>query len=76
VTEFTLLKFQLDDASFSANAPFGGSDEDADVEVEEEDDSGSIVPFFVGLLFLVAIAAVARKKLGGSEEEDELTVGA
>ena len=70
MVEFTLLKLQLDDASFRANAPFSGGETEAEADGDEEDAETSVsaLPFFVGLLFLVVLAAAARKFLGGDEE--------
>ena len=71
MAEFTLLKLQFDDASFAANAPFADSGE-ADVEAdegdEEDDDSRSVLPLVLGLVFLVVVAVVVKKFLGGSAE--------
>ena len=77
MTEFTLLKLQLDDASFAANAPFSGGDsDDADAgpESDEEDESGGVLPVLLGLVFLVAVAAVAKKVLDGRSEPPAVDV--
>lgn len=82
MAEFTLLKLQLDDASFTANAPFSGSeggdeaiesDGGAEVEVgaggpDAGDGGPRLVPLVVGLVFLVVLAVVARKVRGGSDD--------
>ena len=76
MAEFTFLKLQVDDASFAANAPFGGSGEEG-VEVEEgdkDDDSGSLLPFIIGLVFLVVVAVVVKKFLGESSEPPAVDV--
>lgn len=74
MTEFTFLKLQFDDASFTANTPFSTSGE-AEVEVEsetdDEEESGGLFPFLLGLLFLVVLAVVAKKVLGGSGPEPD-----
>jgi hypothetical protein len=67
MAEFTLLKLQLDDASFGANTPLGSDDEPA-----TEEGSTSVLPFFVGLLFLVGVAVAAKKLLGSSDTVDEV----
>jgi|AntRauTorcE11898_2_1112593.scaffolds.fasta_scaffold05708_5 hypothetical protein len=70
MAEFTLLKLQVDDASFAAKAPFIGSD-DSDFEAEDDDESGSVLPILLGLVFLVVVAVAAKKRLGGSSSDLE-----
>lgn len=72
MAEFTLLKLQFEDASFTANAPFSGRDEaDIDTELEGGGDEGgpSLLPLVIGLVFLVALVVVVRKLRGGSGED-------
>jgi hypothetical protein len=66
MAEFTFLKLQLDDASFTANAPLSG-EEPSD---EERDGSGSrsLLPFFAGLVFLFVVAVAVRKFRGRDSE--------
>lgn len=57
--------------------PTGTDEEDEPVSVdvenaEESESSRSRLPPLVGLVFVVAVAVVARKLLGGSEDLDEL----
>ncbi len=75
MAKFTLFEVHLEDASFTANAPYSGkgsegSESDSEDEYEEEDeeeeegaaaDSGSGGPgrALVGLLVVVAILALA-----------------
>lgn len=76
MAKFTFLELHLDGSTF--NAPFsksgGEGDEDGSIEFGEEEEessrSGSWKPALVGFLFLALIAAVAKKKLGGSAELD------
>lgn len=80
MSEFTLLKLQFENASFTANAPFSGADEgsdeaDSETAADESDESdqtdeggnGRLLALVVGLGFLVAVAVVVRK-LRGEEE--------
>jgi hypothetical protein len=70
MAEFTFLKLQFDDASFAANAPFSASGE-AEVETgedDEADDSRRILPLVLGLVFLVVVAVVVKKFLGGESD--------
>ncbi len=65
----TLLEVHLDDATFSANAPFSGtessdtSEHDADERADQPSSSPSAVGAVVGLLALAFIALAARKLL-------------
>jgi hypothetical protein len=71
MAEFTLLKLQLEDASFTANAPF--SDGDGDGPGESEPDSNGngrrLLPFVIGFVFLLVVVLAVRKLRGDSEEE-------
>ena len=75
MAEFTLLKLQLDDASFSANAPFADTgdsdgDDDSGWDGSDDEESRSLLPLVIGLVFLIALGVAAKKLLGGSEEID------
>lgn len=77
MAKFTFLEIHLD-GDFVANAPFGGTmttDEKTDAAVRASDapsaDGGRPwLAALVGLLFLLVLAALAKKKLGGEETED------
>ncbi|WP_436924141.1 hypothetical protein [Halosimplex amylolyticum] len=83
MAKFTLLEVHLDDAEFTANAPYSdaesaetgglgglpfGADEDEGVETATEDDGSN--PFGIVLTFAGMILAVVaiRRLLGGSGE--------
>lgn len=79
MADFTLLELHLDDASFSANNPLGGSSDDGGlgISVSEESSSGSSPESsggrgwmgpVIGLVFLVGVAFAARKRMNQSEE--------
>jgi len=74
MAEFSILKLQLDDASFTANSPFSGSDEADDEtrsDADEEAEGGrSVLPLVVGLVFLVVLAVVVKKLRGGSSDAE------
>ncbi|WP_255195758.1 hypothetical protein [Halorarius litoreus] len=81
MAKFTFLEVHLDGAKFTANAPGGKieePDEEPEVSVGEVGDEasssgkGKWVAALVGLLFLVAVAAVAKKKLGGDADDPEI----
>lgn len=65
----TLLEVHLDDATFSANAPFAGTessdtaDRDDDERPDQPSGSPSVVGAVVGLLALALLALAARKLL-------------
>lgn len=71
MAEFTLLKLQLEDASFTANAPFSDSGEDASGESTPDSGGSSrrLLPFVVGFVFLLIAALAVRKLRGGPDEE-------
>lgn len=69
MAEFTFLKLQFDDVSFAANAPFSAGDEaKGEAGEDEDDDSRAILPLVLGLVFLVVVAVVVKKFLGGDSE--------
>jgi hypothetical protein len=77
MAKFTLLEVHLEDASFTANAPYSGSSgEEAEEEREAaapEDDSGGRGKALVGLLAVVAVLALAylgSRRLGGGDVPD------
>lgn len=83
MAKFTLLEVHLEDASFTANAPYSGaSGEGADgKETDDEDDgataadgdSGGRGKALVGLLVVVAVLALAylgSRRLGGEDVPD------
>ena len=86
MVNITFLEVHLDDAQFESTAPLAGevthggsSDEDAESETGAAlpGDSGGgpkVAPLVFGLVFLVVLAALARKLKGrkkGSAEEAE-----
>jgi len=79
MTEITLLKLQVDDATFTAHAPFSNTKSDeADESTGESDQSESddesdskLAPLAVGVVFLVVLAVLFRKFLGESDSDSE-----
>lgn len=76
--EYTLFKLQVDDATFTAHAPFSkaGSESASDEETGtvasggSDGDGGSrLLALLIGLVFLVVVAALVRKLRGGAEPE-------
>ena len=73
--ELTLFEVHLDDAAFTANAPFSGNGdgESADAETSEaaEDESGgrSVLPYVVGLAFLAGIGYLVRRRMSDGGED-------
>lgn len=83
MVNFTLIELHLDDAQLTANAPGSGGGPSLDLlsgsEGEESGDAGSQessggskLPLLVGLVFLVAVAAVARRKMSTGDAAPEL----
>lgn len=77
MVNLTLIELHLDDAKLSANA--GGSDGKTlgltsgdDEDASEESGGRSLLPVVVGLVFLVAVAAIARQRLGDDAPVPEL----
>jgi hypothetical protein len=87
MAKFTLLEVHLEDATFTANAPYSGAsgeeaadeagDEDTDDAAAGADDSGGAGKALVGLLVVVAILALAylgSRRLGGGEDVPDVAV--
>lgn len=76
MVNITLFELHVDDASLSATTPFGGSEKEVEAAAgSPEEDSGGkggVVAAVVGLVFLVAVAYVARKKFTGEDEGEQL----
>lgn len=80
MTEYTLLKLEIGDATFTAHAPFSSASSGSDAESREDgnadgdsddaDGEGSdrrLLPVVVGLVFLVVVAVAVRKFRGNGE---------
>lgn len=83
MADITLLKLNLEGATF--NAPGAGTDaatSEPSAEPSTEDDGsrspgrGVALGALVGLGFLIAVALVAKRRLGGSPAEQEDDTGA
>jgi hypothetical protein len=79
MAKFTFLEINLDGAQLTANAPFSDGSEHPDAipgDADEgaataDDDSSGTRPWlaaFIGLLFLVVVAVLAKKRFGGANE--------
>jgi len=73
--DLTIFEVHLDDASFTANAPFSGPDEAESVEEDAapaaaDSDSGrpSVLPFVIGLAFLAAVGYLVRRRRNGGDD--------
>ena len=80
MAELTLLKLQVEDASFTAHAPFSSAGDGSDAAEEGEGDGSGenneasdrrLLPLLVGFAFLVVVAVAVRKLRGGDEAKDE-----
>lgn len=75
MADITLFELNLEGSTF--NAPFAGeAEEEADEEAEYEEESsgrgkGAALGALAGLAFLVVVALVAKRRLGGSDDEFE-----
>lgn len=74
--DLTLFEVHLDDASFTARAPFSGSEapesieelESASAEGDEAGGRPSLLPFVIGLAFLAGVGYLLRRRRSGNEE--------
>ena len=82
MVDITLFEVHFEDASLSANTPFGGGRKSVGAgdgsagEPASSSSKGKLVGALVGLVFLAAVAFVVRRKVGGGgdESEEELEV--
>lgn len=72
MVDVTLLEVNLDGSTLTANTPFSGSSNPDEgsatvggVENESGGGRGTLLAAIVGLVFVLVIAAVAKRKLGG-----------
>jgi hypothetical protein len=78
MVDITLFEVHLDDSSLTANAPFSrgrkeveAGDGELPAKSSSSSSKGKLVAALLGLVFLAAVAFVARKKGGGGDEEVE-----
>ena len=76
MVDITILELHLTEPNLTAHAPFSNRRKDVEASDEplpEESSSskGKLVGAIVGLVFLVAVAVVAKRKVGGGGPEDE-----
>lgn len=74
--DLTLVELHLEDASFTAHAPFSGRGDGGEApEASEPNESGEaeaegpdILPFLIGLAALAALAYLLRRRWNGGTE--------
>lgn len=76
MVDITLFELHLDDSTLTANAPFSDRKnvKSSSEPVPESSSRAKLIPTLVGLIFLIAVAYVAKRKLLDSEEETEVEV--
>jgi hypothetical protein len=77
MVEFTFLEVHLDDSSLTANAPYSHGEKDVVASDEPPAEpggskKGSALAAVVGLVFLAAVAYLAKKKFLDSEDDELL----
>ena len=76
MAEFTLLELHFENSDLTANAPYSYGEKDVDAgeapPEEESSSKGALLAVLVGLGFCVAIAYVAKRRLGGEPDADGL----
>ncbi|WP_247009295.1 hypothetical protein [Halorientalis litorea] len=71
MAEFTLLEVHLDDATFTANAPFTGSDEESPEDATATASDGSGRGRLLALLAALALAGAAAWVLRNRASDDD-----
>jgi hypothetical protein len=74
MVEFTFLEVHLDDSSLTANAPYSHGEKDVVASDEPPAETGgskkgSALAAVIGLVFLAAVAYLAKKKFLDGEDE-------
>ena len=77
MAEFTLLKIRFEDPDFTDNAPYSYGEKDVEAgegPPPESDESrkGTALAAVVGLVFLAAVAFLAKRRYLDGEADDEL----
>lgn len=78
MVEFTFLEIHLDDSSLTANAPYSHGEKDVVAGDEPPDEDGGskkggALAAIIGLVFLVAVAYLAKKKFLDGEAEEMIS---
>lgn len=76
MVELTFLEIHLDDSNLTANAPYSHGEKDVVAGEEPAEESGgskkaSALAAIVGLVFLAAVAYLAKKKFLDVDDEFE-----
>ena len=76
MVEFTFLEIHLEEADFTANAPYSYGEKDVEAgegPPPESDESrkGTALAAVVGLVFLAVVAVLARRRYLDGEADDE-----
>lgn len=71
--DVTLLEVHLEDASFTAQAPFAGRGDTGEADApseptEDETDRPGLVPLLIGLAALAVLAYLLRRRRNGGTE--------
>ena len=78
MVEFTFLEIHLKEADFTANAPYSYGEKDVEAgggpppEPADVSRRGTAIAAVIGLVFLAAVAFVARRRYLDGEDDDEL----
>ena len=84
MVDITFIELHVEDGSFSANLPFGGTtEEEADEQGEDDQEAATAAEeeggsnrgmALLGVLALLVVGTAAVKYLTGEDEEPEVTV--
>ena len=77
MAEFTLLKIRFEDPDFTTNAPYSRGEKDVEAgegpppEPDGSSRKGTALAAVVGLVFLAAVAFLAKQRYLDGEADDE-----